>query len=494
MNIGFDIDNPYIKQYENFWTKMFGNKRFVKSFFKLAIPAILQTLISIIVLYVDNFSLALFVKDANEATSAKDSLGLANPLINFQIYLSIAWLGGTGIMMAQYFGKQDTVMTKRSTSFRLWTSLVVQMPFIILTLVLPGKLIEISSGINHGLSYELGKMYLFFTSFSFIPYVLVNTLSYSLQETNRPIQSFIFALVAMTINIILDPIVIIFSKNVYQAVILVSITTMIARVVQLILLIVYILVKHDQYIYFFKSWFINKSDIIKIIKYGSPTFINEVIYTLLNTTSVICLLSFNPAYHNATTNTVLIIEFTTIIWPGISAACVILVGSELGKNKVEQAKRNANKLLSWGCVFAFFIAMVVFLLSFFINPILSPAASNEMNNIAIGMQWIFIIIVVTQGVFSVLYFSIRAGGSKVIIFTDSFIMIITNIITMAITFTNTAYNWNPLGFLFFSKYEEVIKMVVAIFIFKYFDWAKVLTVNQKNKPALNFDMGEIHAI
>ncbi len=478
MQSNFSIDNPTIVKYENWFTKIFGNKDFVKLVFKLFIPAALQTLISIIVIYVDNFSLAILIDDPIKATATKDALGIANPIINFQIFVSIGWLGGTGVMMAQYFGNNDTVMTRKTTSFRIWTSLSIQVPLILVTTLIPGKLISMASNVSSGLSYDYARIYLFYTSFTFIPYIVANSLSFSLQETRRPLFSFIAAAVGMLTNIILDPIVIIASTSVEQAVMLVALTTGIARIVQTMIIIFYIILKNDMYIKFFNSWKVGRKEMSKIIFNGLPTFINECMYATLNTILIICLLNYDPLIHTATTNVVLVIEFTTIIWPGFGAASVILVGSKLGNNEISLAKENSRKLLSWAILFSLILCTLVFIVSLFVNPILSPAASIEMNRLAMQMEWIYLPIIASQGIFSIVYYSVRSGGTKAIILTDGLITLIFTIVIASVTFSKTASNWNPLLFLFFVKSEEIVKMIVSLFVYKYHNWAKALTIDQ----------------
>ncbi len=54
----------------SWWTKHFGDKQYVSTLAKVFVPAVLQALISIVVLYVDNFALAILISDKVEATAA----------------------------------------------------------------------------------------------------------------------------------------------------------------------------------------------------------------------------------------------------------------------------------------------------------------------------------------------------------------------------------------------------------------------------------------
>ncbi len=246
MNYDFKIDRIQDPN-KSWWAKRFGDKQYVTTLMKVFVPAVLQALISIIVLYIDNFALAILVPDKIEATAAKDALGLANPVINFGIYVTIGWISGMTIMMSQFFGNKDTKMTRQTTAYRIWSVVVIITPIVAILLALPGKLIEISSGVNTGLEYELGKIYLWVSAWTFFPYVIAEALSFSLQETKRAGMSFLAAAIGMCTNVILDPILIIVSKDVQEAVALVAMSTGIARIVQTAFVIVYILYKKDKW-------------------------------------------------------------------------------------------------------------------------------------------------------------------------------------------------------------------------------------------------------
>lgn len=467
--------NPNYRYRESWLAKRFGDKVYVKTLMKIFIPAVLQALISIIVLYVDNFALAILVKDKVEATAAKDALGLANPVINFAIFLTIGWLSGITIMMSQYFGNNDQKMTSQTTAFRIWTILLIMIPVIAVTVSIPGKLISISSSVYDGLKYDLAKTYLWVSAWTFIPYVVAIALSFSLQETKRAGISFIAACVGMGTNIILDPINIVLADNVNDAVALVAMSTGIARIVQTIFIIIYIIVKRDKWCWFFNAWKIKLANAWKITKYGLPVFINETVFGLCAMILMMCLLSFNTEIQTATTNLVVIIEITNVLWPGMGSASAVMVGSQLGDGNVEQAKKNANKMMYWGISFSTIMIFIIFISSLFVNPILSPGATEQMNILAMHLEWIMLPIIWSQGIFSVSYYAIRSGGTKMVLLIDSGVMIVWSIVMGALTFTGTLNNMDPLLFMFILEANQIVKMIISVLVYKYFRWARVLT-------------------
>ncbi len=467
-------------------TKLYGDKKFVKSVFRLLIPSMLQALISVIILYVDNFSLALLIDDKVQATHATDALGLVNPLVNFQMFITIGWLGGMGIMYSQYFGDRNHLMTRKITALKIWTSFLLQIPIILIFTIIPNKIISLSSGEYYGKTYELAIIYLFFTSFTFLPYSIATSLSFSLQESNKPSISLMAAICGMISNIILDPIVIIFSSNVEMSILFVAISTGIARIIQSLFIILYIYIKNDEYNKFLNQWKISYKEIFNILKHGIWVFINESIFSIANLILMISLLN-NSSYVGvitAVTNLILLIELTTVVWPGFENSAAILVGSKLGENNKQEAKKNSKLLLFWGFNFSTILCLILFAISFFINPILSPSAPRNMINISIGMEWAILPVIWSQGVFSVIYYSIRSGGHKIIFVVDALVSIIWVILIPCLVFIRTTINMNPILFSFFLESYQIIKMILAFIAYLSVDWTKVL-INPKNNVNKN---------
>ena len=473
----------------NLLTKLYGDKKFVKSVFRLLIPSMMQALISVIILYVDNFSLALLVNNKIEATHATDALGIVNPLINFQMFVSIGWLGGMGILYSQYYGDKNFSMTRKITALKIWTLFLLQIPMILIFTIIPGKTISLVSGEYYGQTYKLAIIYLFFTSFTFLPYSIAIALSFSLQESNKPTISLMAAICGMISNIILDPIVIIYSNSIEMSILFVAISTGISRVIQSIFIVLYIYIKNDEYNKFLNQWRISYKEIFHILKHGIWVFINESIFSIANLILMISLL--NNSSHlgviTAATNLILIIELTTVVWPGFENSTAILVGSKLGENNKQEAKKNSRLLLFWGFNFSTILCLILFAISFFINPILSPSASVDMINISIGMEWVALPIIWSQGVFSVIYYSIRSGGHKIIFIVDALVSIIWVILIPSLVFTKSTANINPILFSFFLESYQIIKMILAFIAYIFADWSKLI-INKKdniNKNNLN---------
>lgn len=483
----------------NFIKRTFGDKEFIKLFLKLSIPAVLQHLVSLSVVYVDNFMLASLL-NFNGAI-AKTAVGLVNPIINFSIYFMLAWISGTGIMLSQYYGNKNFLKTRETLFLRLWFSFLLLLPIFVTIITIPGLLLEITTAVSKdSLEYTYARIYLFIFGFSLIPTSFAYCFSNALVETKRQVISFWSALVGVISNIILDPIVIlVFRNDPYMAVAMVSLTTLISRVIQTIFCILYIVIKNDKSLNIFNrknqnnnfnietlldinKWsFFDKKTICHVFKYSLPTFFNDAFYSFAYLLMSVCFLSFgkgSESYYNAITNALLMVSFVEIIWPGMGSATSILVAAKLGEGDIRTAKNNANILLRWSFLIIVVIIIILFGCSMFINDILSPG-DEDVIALSKRLQWIILPILISQGMFSSMYFSIRSGGTKLIVIADCFIMLLWAIIMAILTFNNILNNLSPELFFFILEANQLAKFIIASFIYKYSKWARNLTQNKE---------------
>lgn len=105
--------------------------------------------------------------------------------------------------------------------------------------------------------------------------------------------------------------------------------------------------------------------------------LNDTLYDFGALFLVMCLLIYDENSHDTFTRLSIIIQFSNVIFPGMPASCAVLVGSELGNNNIEKAKVNSICLITWGSIITLVFALILFALSWFINPILSPPPPIE---------------------------------------------------------------------------------------------------------------------
>ena len=269
----------------------------------------------------------------------------------------------------------------------------------------------------------------------------------------------------MCVNIIIDPLLIIFEKDLNNAVRNIALATICSRFIKFLVMIIFIYAKKEYYL-FIKKVKLDFKTFKVTIKNSWQAILNDTLYCFARLFLVMCLLICDENSHDVFTTVSIIIQFSNVIFPGMATSCAVLIGSELGNNNIEKAKANSVCMITWESIITLVFALILFALSWFINPILlSPPliedtslynywlANQELTKQA---EWVMIPIIFSRGIFSILYFSIKAGGSKYTFFTDGFVMSVWCIVLGSLLYTKTINHENlksPLLLFFIVEFN-----------------------------------------
>lgn len=498
----------------NWWNKIFGSKEFIVIMFLLFLPSALQQLVTTSVTYIDTFFIAGFAPNSFGTTSiealgpgaiGKTAVGIATAIVNFPLMVIFGVTTGIGIVTAQYYGAKDINKTQQTIIYKILVGLICILPFIILMMVMPERLVAVSTNEFNlqadTFNYYVNKAastYLFWSGPSFIFILLAYSLSYSYREIGKPKYALIASIISVISNIILDPLLIIFETDLNNAIRNIALSTMLSRFIEFLVMFIFIYAKKEQYLMIVKiklEWAVFKNT----IKNSWQPILNDALYGLATLFLVICLLVYSRTYHDAFTTVAIIIQFAAVIFPGMAASSSVLVGNELGKNNIKEAKKNSIYLIVWSSIITFGFAIILFILSWFINPLLSPSPVitsgsetpggtqqleiwKENQVLAQKLEWIMMPVIFSQGLFSILYFSIKSGGSKYIFFTDGFVMVIWCIVLGSLIYTKTINekNMSPALIFFLIELNQIVKAIFSLFIYLFSNWAQNITDDKNN--------------
>lgn len=490
---------------ETFWQKIFGNKAFIIMMFALFIPSALQQLVTTAVTYVDTFFIAGFAPNSfsgfdlssvSSGSVAKTAVGISTSIINFPLMVVLGVTSGIGIVTAQYYGAKEKSELQQTILLKIIIGLLMVLPFIISMMVVPEAIVSLTRNLwvdDSVKNYDwfvqkASSTYLFWSGPSFIFIVLTYSLSYAYREIGKPKFALIAAVVSMCGNIIMDPLLIVFEKDLNNAIRNIALSTLACRFIEFSVLVLCIYIKKEQYLIISKfkiEWKVFKNT----IKNSWQAIANDSLYGFATLFLVMCLLVYSSTYHDAFSTVSIIIQFASVIFPGMAASCAVLIGNELGKDNIKQAKKNSFYLIIWGSIITFFFALILFILSWFINPILSPEPTHNLlsqnditqwqdnQRLAQRSEWIMMPIIFSQGLFSILYFAIKSGGSKFIFFTDGFVMSLWCIIFGSLVYTKTINenNMKPELMFFLIELNQLAKAILAFFFYKWSNWAVNIT-------------------
>ena len=142
------------------------DKDFYRRLFIIALPIVIQNLITSSLNMLDT----MMIGKVGELELA--SVGIANQYYFLYSLLANSIPIGSGVLIAQLWGKKDTLNIKRTLSRSLFYNIILTLGFMILGLSLPGKIMSIFSNdpavINIGIDYlKIVVISYLFTSITF---------------------------------------------------------------------------------------------------------------------------------------------------------------------------------------------------------------------------------------------------------------------------------------------------------------------------------------
>jgi len=314
------------------------NKRFYKILFFLCIPIIIQNLISASVNVIDT----VMVSGLGETSVA--SIGIANQVF-FLFNMSLSGVtGGASVFISQFYGKEDTNIRK-VVGLSCGFALILSLLFLIPVSLKPELIIHIFSYDQEVV--RICKDYFSIVIFSY-PLIAISTVfSTGSRSIRNPKLGMICSLFALIANIILNYGLIFGNLGMPNLGVKgAALATVIARVIEIILLLSYVYIYKKNYALRFgisnlKS--ITKDFTGKFLSKGIPIFLNDSAWAFGT-------VLYAVAYSKAGTSAIASSQIATTTGNFFIMTCVciasgggIMLGNELGADKIKKAIEYAKK-------------------------------------------------------------------------------------------------------------------------------------------------------
>ncbi|MBI9009215.1 MAG: MATE family efflux transporter [Tenericutes bacterium] len=381
---------------------LIGDKSFYKRLIAVALPIVVQQLITSSVQLVDN----IMVGSLGEL--AIDSVAVVNQLYFIVILVVFGVLSGAGVYTAQYYGSKDFDKLQQTFRFKIIASLVVVfLSFIILSFFgsfFISLFTENTSVVTGGMSY------LRIVRYSMIPWAFSVSISFTFREIGITKSLLRISLITIITNTFLNYLLI-FGSFGFPALGIegAAIATLISRVLEAALFILLALKRGKVFNTNIKDVFkINPIVLKAIIIMAIPLMLNEVLWSTGQTVFIQAYSTRGDNAYAAANITQAVSQLVFVIFGGISTAIAVMVGNTLGENKLELAKENSKKLIFAALVTAVCMGVILFILSYFVIDIynvLDETKAYAAFNIRVNAITIPIV------AFNVsMYFTLRAGG------------------------------------------------------------------------------------
>lgn len=315
------------------------NKKFYKTLITLCIPIIIQNLLSNLINMVDT----IMVGGLGEISVA--SIGIANQYFFLYNMALSGIIGGASLFIAQFYGKNDKLNIRKITGLSVISALMIGITFMIVSLFSPKFIIYFFSKDLDVI--KVATNYFSIIGFCYPIIAISNVFSMGSRSIRNPKLGMICSTISLFINIILNY-VFIFGKLGMPALGAsgAAIATVIARIIELFLLVSYIyFIKDDYELRFtFKDIKLINKDLLKAyISKTTPTFLNDTLWAFGT-------VLYAVAYSKAGTSAIAAsqIASSTGNFFIVTAVCVaigssIMIGNELGADNIKKAIHYSKK-------------------------------------------------------------------------------------------------------------------------------------------------------
>lgn len=440
--------------------KWFGNAEFYKKVLIVAIPLLIQQMVTSFVNMLDNIMVGQM------GTLAMSGVSIASQLItifNLAVFGSVA---ACSIFGAQYFGKKDMQGMQYCLRFKLVVEIAISIISIIVFLIFSKSLIQLYlNSSNNSIqdvkdTFLYAQQYLWIMLLSFIPFSLTQSITTTFSETGKTKLTMISSVTAVLVNLI-GNFILIFGNFGFPTLGAngAAIATVFSRFVELGVAIYFTQRYKKEFPFFhhlFKDFRIPMNLVKQITIKGTPLVLNEILWS----TGIACIaqcystrgIDAVAAYNITCTIQNLFFVFNISMGNSIS----ILVGQQLGAGKLEEAVETDRKMIVFTFLLALIVGLVLTLSASFFPTLYNTKESirqisTNMLRIYGGLLWV-------GSIYNACYFTLRCGGKTVLTF------LFDSVGTLCVSF--------PIGFIL-AHYTNV-SIVTMFLILQCADLYKVI--------------------
>ncbi len=450
---------------------LIGSWSFYKRTLVIAVPIMIQNLITNFVALIDNIMVG------QVGTEQMTGVAIVNQILfvfNLAIFGSVS---GAGIFSAQFFGKGDREGVKHTMRFKIITAFVLCTIGILVFILAQDRLINMylsgeEAGLDVALTFESAKSYLVFMLVGLLPFALDQVYSGTLREGGIATVPMYAGIVAVVTNTCLNALLI-FGLGPFPVMGVqgAAIATVISRFIQAGIVIVWTHKKRNELVYpkgLYRSFFVPKDLVKKIsIKGLIPLTANEVLWSLGIAVLTACysVRGIDVVAGQNISNTV--VNLFNVLFIAFGSGISVVIGQMLGANELEKAKDAAPKLIFFSTAMCVVVGTVMAVLAP-LFPLLYNTTDN-VRELAASFIVISAIWMPAHGMLHATYFTIRSGGKTLItfLFDSGFSWVVSVPLAYCLaSFTSI----DIISIYFIVQSAEIIKCIIGGVLIKMGVW------------------------
>ena len=439
------------------------NKTFYKSMLVIALPVVIQNLISIGLNMIDSIMIGQLGVNPLAGVGIANRVFFVFSMICFGIY------SGSSIFIAQYWGVKDTKNIKKLFGMNLFLGLVLSVSVTTVAFVFAKQILSIFSDdiavINDGVTY------LRIVSISYV----FTALSYAASFNSRAIHKLkvptIVSVIAISINAVLNYLLIFGIAGFPRLEVAgAAIATVIARVVEFIIMFIYVYKSKDHplagTIKEFMSW--DFAMFKNTLKTSFPVIVSESSWALGNTVYYIAYGMIGPSAIAVVQVAYIINDLFQSMFFGLGNASAVMIGNEIGRNEINKAYDYSKSFLNITLLLNVIISIALFLAR---HAVVNMYNFDAETNILLEKSLIVFAIYMTPKMFTYMFICgiLRSGGdTKFCMYLD---LISIWLIGIPLAFFSVMVLNLPIHYVLAVVFsEEIFKLVIVLRRYKSRKW------------------------
>lgn len=458
----------------SFKDKYFGDKNFYKMTLTIAIPIIIQNLLTNLVSMADNIMVGQL------GTNQMSGVAIINQLFFVFNLLVFGGMSGAGLFSAQYFGQKNHNGVRDVFRMKILIGIAIIAISLSVMIFLHEPLINMflhegSSSGNIQETFNYAKNYLYIMVIGIAPFVISNCYNTTLKESGQTVVPMKAGVLAVVFDIVLNYIFI-FGKLGFPAmgVVGAAIATVISRFVECGYLVIYTHIHSNDYPFIkhcYRTLKVPGSLVKKIIITGSPLMLNEFLWAGGLTLQTQALSTKGLATVGGLNICNTIGNISNCIFVTMGTTIAIVVGQLLGAGKLKEAKVTATRMAAFSLLISFGMIIILGLL----GPVFPHFynTTDEIRKLATKFIWAVAAATPFISLSNSEYFILRSGGKTIITFLfDSCFVCLVNV-PVAICLTKfTAMH--IVGIFFLVNMLEGVKALIGFIMVKKDIWLNTI--------------------
>lgn len=458
----------------SFKDKYFGDKNFYKMTLTIAIPIIIQNLLTNLVSMADNIMVGQL------GTNQMSGVAIINQLFFVFNLLVFGGMSGAGLFSAQYFGQKNHNGVRDVFRMKILIGIAIIAISLSVMIFLHEPLINMflhegSSSGNIQETFNYAKNYLYIMVIGIAPFVISNCYNTTLKESGQTVVPMKAGVLAVVFDIVLNYIFI-FGKLGFPAmgVVGAAIATVISRFVECGYLVIYTHIHSNDYPFIkhcYRTLKVPGSLVKKIIVTGTPLMLNEFLWAGGLTLQTQALSTKGLATVGGLNICNTIGNISNCIFVTMGTTIAIVVGQLLGAGKLKEAKVTATRMAAFSLLISFGMIIILGLL----GPVFPHFynTTDEIRELATKFIWAVAAATPFISLSNSEYFILRSGGKTIITFLfDSCFVCLVNV-PVAICLTKfTAIH--IVGIFFLVNMLEGIKALIGFIMVKKDIWLNTI--------------------